>query len=105
MLISADPDLGYSGRTVELPGVMADGKTVAACAKQVMEATTVAVATLLELGDTPPLPASEGKRDQQVNIRLTALEKLELEAAAAREGFRSVSDFLRSAAIDRATRR
>lgn len=105
MLITTDPDLGYFGRTVEMPMVMADGKTLAACAKQVLEATTLTIASVLEDGESPPRPASEGKRDQQVNLRLTGLEKLELEAAANREGYRSVSDFIRSAALGRASGR
>ncbi len=81
---------------------MGGGKTISACAKNVLEATTAAVATILEMGDTPPSAAREGKRDQQVNIRLTAEEKLRLEEAARRDGFRGLSDYLRSAAIERA---
>jgi hypothetical protein len=38
------------------------------------EALTVTVATLLESGQTPPPPASENKRTEQVNVRLTLEE-------------------------------
>lgn len=82
-----------------MPTVMSDGKTVTACVKSVLEATTLAIAAMLESGERPPAPAREGKRDQQVNIRLTAEEKLALESIAAREGFRSVSDFIRTASL------
>jgi predicted RNase H-like HicB family nuclease len=47
----------YYGRGLELPGVMADGKTPDACMEQTREAMTVAVATLLEDGEAPPRPA------------------------------------------------
>lgn len=78
---------------------MADGPTIGKCAEQVLEATTAALATLLERGEHPPSPSREGKRDQQLNIRLTAEEKLALEGLAAREGYRSVSDYVRAAAL------
>ncbi|KAA0212955.1 MAG: ribbon-helix-helix protein, CopG family [Cyanobacteria bacterium CYA] len=57
---------------------------------------------MLELGQQPPAPAREGKRDQQVNIRLTSEEKMRLEEASRREGFRSLSDFLRASGLNRA---
>ncbi len=102
LVITTEPDVGYFGRTIEFPFVMADGETVAQCAAETLEATTLAVATMLEDNQRPPAPASEGKRDQQVNIRLTAEEKLRLEEAARRDGFRGLSDYLRTAAIERA---
>jgi len=82
---------------------MGDGKTIARCAAMVLEAATLVVASMLEKGEKPPTPAREGKRDQQINIRLTAEEKLRLEEAARREGFRSLSDFLRSSGLNRAS--
>lgn len=100
LVMVPEPDVGgYLGRTIEFPLVMADGETVEACAASVMEATTLAVATILEEGKHPPAPASEAKRDQQVNIRLTAEEKFRLEQASRAAGFRSLSDFIRAAAI------
>ena len=56
---------------------------------------TVAAA-MLERGEAPPPPASQGGRTAQVNVRLTAEEKLALEAAASREGFTGVSEFVRA---------
>ena len=81
---------------------MSDGPTFAQCAESTIEATTLAVASMLEDGERPPAPASAAKRDRQVNIRMTADEKFRLEQAARREGFRSVSDFIRTAAMNRA---
>jgi uncharacterized protein (DUF1778 family) len=45
---------------------------------------------------------AKGRRDQQVNLRLTAEERLRLDAAASREGYRSLSDYVRAAALNRA---
>src|SRR3954466_9470767 len=87
----------YFGRGLEMPGVMADGKTPAACFAAVREALGFAVATLLEQGQTPPPPATEGQRTEQVNVRLTPDEKLEIETAAKQRGYRGVADFFRAA--------
>ncbi|MGD9693678.1 MAG: type II toxin-antitoxin system HicB family antitoxin [Phycisphaerales bacterium] len=94
-----DPDVGFIGSSVELPTVFADGSTLAQCAKETLEALTTTIATLLEQGERPPAPASEGKREQQVNIRLTADERLRIEETARQEGFRSLSDYIRHAAL------
>lgn len=102
IVIETEEDGEYFGSTIEMPLVMGGGKTVTKCVADVLEATTATVAYMLETGDKPPAPAREGKRDQQVNIRLTAEEKLRLEEAARREGFRSLSDFLRASGLNRA---
>lgn len=102
LVIEPEPDVGYLGRTAELPYVMADGATVEACVRETMEATIGALATMLEEGQRPPTAASESRRDRQVNIRMTADEKERLEEAARHAGFRSISDFLRTAGLDRA---
>lgn len=94
---------GYLGRTIEFPMVMGDGPTVEQCAAMVIEATTLAIATILEEGGCPPAAASEAKRDQQVNIRLTAEEKFRLEQAARIAGFRSLSDYMRAASLGKAS--
>lgn len=98
--VEHDADEGvYVGSSVELLYVLADGPTPGECVAAAIAAHTAAVATLLERGETPPPPASEGKRDRQLNIRLSGHEKHALEAAAQRAGFRSVSDFVRHAAM------
>jgi predicted RNase H-like HicB family nuclease len=101
LVLESDPDLGFIGSTAEMPLVMADGRTVQRCATRVVEATTAAIATLLERGERPPASARDLVRDQQINIRLSAEEKLRLEATARREGFRNLSDYVRDAALRR----
>jgi predicted RNase H-like HicB family nuclease len=88
----------YYACGIELPLVMGDGKTPEECLKNTRQALFVIVATMIESGESPPLPAKEGKRDQQVNIRLTRLERLQLEAAARKTGA-PLSDFVRAAAL------
>jgi predicted RNase H-like HicB family nuclease len=90
----------YYGRGVELPHASGGGKTVEACVAETREALVATVATLLEDGDEPPPPAVEEQRTEQVNIRLTAREKLQLEAVAKQKGFRGVSDYVRSAVLE-----
>jgi predicted RNase H-like HicB family nuclease len=103
LLLEHDAEAGYIGSTVEMPLVMGDGVTPEACVKMVLEATIAAVATLLERGESPPSPAREGKREHQVNIRLSADEKFRLEHAAQAQGYRSLSDYMRAAALGRAS--
>ncbi|MCE9555589.1 MAG: hypothetical protein K8T91_19750 [Planctomycetes bacterium] len=93
----------WYGRGLELPDVMADGRTADGCARAVREALTGAVAYLLERGDRPPTPARSGNRSQQVNVRLTTEEKLLLEQAARRKGFVGLSDFIRTVAVEAST--
>lgn len=83
-----------------MPFVMGDGKTIQSCADVTIEALIAAIATLLEAGERPPSPAMARKRDRQVNVRVTADEKMRLEEIAQREGFRSLSDFMRNAALN-----
>ena len=98
-----DAEVGFVGSSIEMPYVMADGATIEDCATSTAEALIGAIATLLEAGERPPSPASKGKRERQINVRLTAEEKVRLEEAARREGFRSISDFIRTTALNRAS--
>ena len=58
------------------------------------------VAYLLEEGHKPPTPAQAGMRTAQVNVRLTAEEKVLLETTAKQKGFQGLSDFVRAAALE-----
>jgi len=89
----------YFGRALELPNVMNDGATPDACVKATRDILATAIAYLLETGQVPPAPAAEKKRTEQINVRLTAEEKLMLEEAARSRGFRGLSDFVRSASL------
>jgi predicted RNase H-like HicB family nuclease len=92
----------FLGRCLEMPLVMGDGKTADACVKNVRDALAATIAYMLEEGQSPPAPASEQTRTQQVNIRLTGAERTILEQTAHRKGFRGISDYMRSAALSAA---
>ena len=89
----------WYGHALEYPEAMGDGKTPTACIKATQEAVVAAVATMIEAGQTPPAPARQGVRSEQVNVRLTREEKALLETSARQKGFRGLSDFLRAGAM------
>ena len=90
----------WYGRALEYPEAMGDGKTVEQCVTATRKALLAAVATMLEAGQTPPSPARQGMRTEQVNVRLTAEEKAVLENTSKAKGFRGLSDFIRSRALE-----
>ena len=94
----------WYGRGFEFPKVFADGATADECVAETRKAMQGAAALLIESGKSPPAPAREGTRHQQVNVRLTAEERLLFESAARRKGFAGLSDFFRSAATNEAAR-
>jgi predicted RNase H-like HicB family nuclease len=89
----------YYGQALELPGAMNDGKTPDECLENTFDIVTTTIATMLERGEIPPLPTSDERRDEQVNVRLSKLEKLTFEEAAKSRGFRGLSDFMRAATM------
>ncbi len=95
-------DSHWYGRGLELPRVFGDGPTVERCVQDTRDALTGAVALLLEGGSRLPTPARENTRTQQVNVRLTAEERILLETASKRKGFNGLSDFIRTAALESA---
>ena len=101
IVLEQSPKHGYIGHAVEMPLVFADGKNIAVCGDSLREVLTIAVATMLESGQRPPMPASAGRRQRQLNIRLTEDENMRLEEAARQQGFRGVSDYVRFAALSR----
>ena len=90
----------WYGRGVELPDAMNDGKTPAACIANTRDMFVTVIAVMLEQGQTPPPPADEGVRNEQMNIRISADERLRLVTAAKQRGFEGVSDFVRTAALN-----
>jgi predicted RNase H-like HicB family nuclease len=102
LTIEKSDRLGYVGSSVELPTVFADGATPEKCYEATQEALSVAVATMLEAGQTPPQSAAFMKRTTQVNVRLTHEEKAMIAAAAAKAGFKGLADFIRTTVLDRA---
>jgi predicted RNase H-like HicB family nuclease len=99
IILERNERLGFIGSSVEIPTVFADAKTPEKCYKATQEALMVAVATMIECGQRPPQPASMGLRTEQVNVRLTAEEKLLFTNAAMNLGFKGISDFIRSTAL------
>lgn len=102
IILEPDADVGFVGHALEMPGVMSGGRTPTECVASVRDAATLAVGVLLEKGVAPPRPASERRRQAQLNLRVSDEEKLLLEDAASRRGFRGVSEFVRDAALTRA---
>jgi predicted RNase H-like HicB family nuclease len=99
-VIVACEDGHWYGRGLELPGIHGDGKTVSRCVEDTRDAFAVAVAYMIEEGQKPPAPAQMQMRTKQVNVRLTAEEKVLLETAAKQKGFQGLSDFVRAAALE-----
>jgi hypothetical protein len=97
-IVVAFEDGEYYGRGVELPGTGDGGKTPALCLEKTRKALVDTVAYLLESGQTPPAPAREGARDQQINIRLSSHERLLLETKAGQSGT-GISDYVRTMAL------
>jgi len=99
IILERNESLGFIGSSVELPTVFADARTPEQCYRATQDALMVAVATMLECGQRPPQPASAKRRTEQVNVRLTAEEKLLFANAAMNLGFKGISDFIRSTAL------
>ena len=59
-VILACEDGHWYGRGLEMPRVFGDGKTANQCIENTREALTAAVAYLLEEGQRPPTPATDG---------------------------------------------
>ena len=100
IVLRREDDQWY-GHALEYPEAMGDGKTPTACVKATQKALVSAVATMVEAGQTPPLPARQGVRSEQVNVRLTQEEKAVVESKCRARGFRGLSDFIRTKALEK----
>ncbi|MDP7071229.1 MAG: hypothetical protein QF561_07785 [Phycisphaerales bacterium] len=98
-IVVEQDDGWWYGRSVELPGVMGDGRTPQAAVAATRAAVITALATMFEEGDVPPTPARLGARTEQVNIRLSAEERLRIEALARQGGFKGMGDYMRAMAL------
>jgi len=90
----------WYGRGLELSHVFGDGRSADEAVADTRKALTATVATLLEQDQRPPTPAMIGRRTEQVNVRLTAEERLLLETVAKRKGYSGMSDFIRAVAVE-----
>lgn len=102
IVIERNDDGLYYGRGVEYPYLLGHGRSPTAAYKMALDGLIAAVATDMEIGNAPPPPASD-QRSQQINVRVSPMEKLRIEEAARRKGFRGVGDFVRTAALGEAT--
>ena len=100
-VVMRQEDDGYYGRGLELTNALGDGTTPQACLKSTRESMTAVVAFMLERGEQPPAPASDEIKLVQLNVRISAGEKLMFEEAARQRG-QGLSEFIRSAALERA---
>ena len=89
----------WFGKGLEMPFVFGEGKTPNDCVGDTREALAAAIALLIENNKPVPIPASEGKRTEQVNVRLTAEEKTVLATKAKTQGFNGISDLIRSSVL------
>ena len=92
-------DNWWYGHGLEIPGAGGDGATAEAAVADTREALVVVAAYMLEEGEKPPAPADDGRRTEQVNIRLTSEERWRLESRSQSQGFRGLSDYVRAAAL------
>jgi predicted RNase H-like HicB family nuclease len=94
-------DGAWYGRGLELPNVFGGGATPERCVRDTRRAMTALISYMLENGERPPSPARSGVRSEQVNVRLSAHEKVRLEHLAKAQGFKGIADLLRAAALER----
>jgi predicted RNase H-like HicB family nuclease len=90
----------FVGRSIELPGTIGHGSTYQECADSTLRTQSFEICTLLERDEPLPEPANSRRRTVQLNLRISPHEKLVMEEAATTRGFRSISDFVREAALE-----
>jgi len=89
----------WVGHALEYPEAIGVGKTVQKCMEETRKSLLAGVGSMLEDGDTPPVPARQNVRSEQVNLRLTPEEKAVLESRSRTKGFRGIADYVRAAAL------
>lgn len=98
-LVVSASDEGWSARCVEIPTAFAFAETEERALESARERVRVLLAFMIEQERKLPAPMRESKRDSQVNVKLTAEERMVIEEAARQQGFRGLSDFFRFAAM------
>lgn len=89
----------WVGHALEYPEAIGVGRTVQGCMDATRESLVLGVASMLENGETPPIPARQNVRSEQVNLRLTPEEKAVLESRSRTKGFRGIADYVRAVAL------
>jgi len=91
----------WVGHALEYPEAIGVGKTVQQCMSETRKSLLAGVASMLEDGQAPPIPARQNVRSQQVNLRLTPEEKALLESRSRTKGFRGIADYVRSSVLEK----
>jgi len=89
----------WVGHALEYPETIGVGETVQQCMDETRKCLIIGVASMLSDGETPPAPARQNIRSEQVNLRLTPEEKALLESRSRAKGFRGIADYLRTTAL------
>lgn len=91
----------WFGCGLEEPFAMGDGRKPDEAVKVTRKSLVSSVATTIENGGTPTAPAAgrEGRRDRQINVRVSEDERLRLERLAHARGFKGSADYLRALAL------
>ena len=89
----------YLGTSIELPNCLGVGGNPEECVRETREIMVSALATDIERGMEPPPPAAANRRTEQINVRLSPLEKKRLEIAAQAGGYHGVSDYIREVVL------
>ncbi|MBI5863984.1 MAG: hypothetical protein HZB38_05670 [Planctomycetes bacterium] len=99
--VSLDPTAegGFIGTVVEFPRVFGEGDSAELCVASMHRLVAVAIATARKAGRAVPTPTQGVRRDQQVNVRVSASEKERLLAAARAAGYTGIGDYLRAVAL------
>ncbi len=100
VIVRRDDELGgLSGRGVELPNALGFGETADEVIAEVRGNMEALVIHMIERGETPPLMGTP-QRTEQINLRLTRMERETIESLARAAG-QGVSDYIRAVAIGR----
>ena len=100
VIVRRDDELGaLSGRGVEIPNALGFGETADEVIAEVRGNMEALVIHMLERGETPPL-MGKPQRTEQINLRLTRMERETIESLARAAG-QGVSDYIRTVAIGR----
>lgn len=78
---------------------MGFGATPGQCIYETQELMVSALARDIERKIAPPRPVSSNRRTEQINIRLSPIERKRLEIAAHAGGYHGVSDYVRDTVL------
>lgn len=101
LVLSESRGQGWIGYSKELPGVVVHAATPDECSRAARTAQRDSVVALLRNNLPVPEPGGE-PRVLQMNLRITPSDRAAFQRAAEKTGSRSVSEFVREAALEAA---